>query len=277
MHNKERIGLVRLCWIVALVVSSFAGCANSQTQSTAPVAVGNAANAAAPVHFAAYTRVLLFLSSTGQWMPATFERALPGNEFFSNNQLYRVVDSDKAQLVANVDAGKLVEADLPYDRTSHRPGASDVVQVLGKDMRFTAHAVLSTVQPGATVRFQGKAYNVRADRTLADTGKVFTAETSALQRIGITASALQHIVDRHTAGGTANTGKSIFNAGQNIGALIKNAELLAPVAQARGNYERVFDAGRIIGTDRATRRSTSTYTVITTQSGKLVTAFPGMP
>jgi hypothetical protein len=95
--------------------------------------------------------------------------------------------------------------------------------------------------------------------------------------IAVSASALQHITDRHTVGGAETDGKSIFNAGESITALIKSAEQVSPVPQAGGNLARVCDAGRIIGIDRATGRQTSTYSVITTDSGQLVTAFPGRP
>ena len=72
-------------------------------------------------------------------------------------------------------------------------------------------------------------------------------------------------------------GKSLFHAGEDIQGLIKTAESVAPVPQAGGNLERVVDAGRTIGTDRATGNATSTYTVITRPNGDLVTAFPGKP
>ncbi len=40
---------------------------------------------------------------------------------------------------------------------------------------------------------------------------------------------------------------------------------------------RIVDAGRNIGTDVVTGKSTSTYTVITRPSGEIVTTFPGQP
>jgi hypothetical protein len=55
------------------------------------------------------------------------------------------------------------------------------------------------------------------------------------------------------------------------------SESVTPAAQRGGNLERVVDAGRIIGTDRATGASTSFYTVITRPNGNLVTASPGRP
>lgn len=223
------------------------------------------------------TRVITFSSGSGQWVLTTFAQVKPGSEFYFNNQLYRAADSDKPQVVLSADAGRLAEADLPLDKTSRRPEVGDVVQVLGKDLRFVAHAMLSAVPTGETIRFQGIAYTVAADRSLVETRTVFRAATTTLQRIEITKSAWQHIRDGHTVGGTENAGKSIFNPGENIQALIKNAELLTPVPEANGNLKRDFDAGRNIGMDGLGGRQTSTYRVITTQSGKLVTAYPIVP
>ncbi len=251
-----------LCILIAGVLAS---CARPEAQS------------AAPVSFPPGTRVVVFMPAAGHWAVATVSEAQPGNEFVFSSRLYRLVEAGKAQPVPSVDTARLFDADRQYDKTSRRPGASDVVQILGEDGRFAAHSPLSAVQPGSTIRFQGRAYAVGRDRSLTSTGTVFTSAAITLQRIEITTSGLQHVIDRHTAGGSMNAGKSVFNPGENIQALIRNAELLTPVRQAQGNCQRVFDAGRPIGTDRATGRQTSTYTVITTESGKLVTAFPGLP
>lgn len=69
-----------------------------------------------------------------------------------------------------------------------------------------------------------------------------------------------------------------FHAGEDIKTLITAADSVQAVKQASGNnFERVVDAGRTIGIDRATGAPTSIYTVITKPSGDLVTAFPGKP
>ncbi len=49
------------------------------------------------------------------------------------------------------------------------------------------------------------------------------------------------------------------------------------VRQAGGNYQRIVNAGRIIGVDRVTGKPTSVYTIITNAAGDLITAFPGTP
>jgi len=75
-----------------------------------------------------------------------------------------------------------------------------------------------------------------------------------------------------------STGKSVFNSGENVVDLVKQAESVLPQKQSFGqNLERVVDAGRTVGTDRNTGALTSTYTVITDAAGNLVTMFPGRP
>ena len=72
--------------------------------------------------------------------------------------------------------------------------------------------------------------------------------------------------------------KSLFNGGENVPALVRAAESVTPVAQKVGtNFERIVDAGRVIGVDRATRQATTIYTVITDAAENMVTMFPGLP
>jgi hypothetical protein len=52
---------------------------------------------------------------------------------------------------------------------------------------------------------------------------------------------------------------------------------MKPVLQRGGNFERVVDAGRTIGVDRASGQPTSIYTIITNAADELVTMFPGRP
>jgi hypothetical protein len=95
--------------------------------------------------------------------------------------------------------------------------------------------------------------------------------------ITISDARLAKVLQAHTAGGLISAGKSLFSAGENIEGLIQAAKSVPAVGQAGGNFERIVDAGRIIGTDRATGAATSVYTVITDSANHLVTAFPGRP
>ena len=78
-------------------------------------------------------------------------------------------------------------------------------------------------------------------------------------------------------GGAQTARASIFNAGENVRALVEAAERVAPTLQDGGNFQRIVDAGRVIGVDRATGQATSIYTVITNAAGQMVTVFPGVP
>ncbi len=96
--------------------------------------------------------------------------------------------------------------------------------------------------------------------------------------IEITERALTHVVDEHTVGGALTASNSIFHAGEDVVGLVRAAEGTAAKAQSFGrNFERVVDAGRSIGIDRASGLPTSTYTVITNKLNQLITAFPGTP
>ncbi|MCP4308731.1 MAG: hypothetical protein GY788_28425, partial [bacterium] len=95
--------------------------------------------------------------------------------------------------------------------------------------------------------------------------------------IKITDDGLDHIVDRHTAFGGSTTQKSVFFDGEDITALIRQAEGTTPIPQPRGNLAYVVHADDVIGVDIATGLPTDLYTVITKPDGTLVTAFPGLP
>jgi RHS repeat-associated protein len=99
------------------------------------------------------------------------------------------------------------------------------------------------------------------------------------ESINFTAEGLGHIAEGHMVGGALATvgKKSIFNAGEDVKALIKAGERVTPTRMRGGDFARVVDAGRPIGIDRATGAPTSTYTVITKPNGDLVNAFPGKP
>lgn len=241
--------------------------------------------AAAPVSLSPDTKVAVFASQTEEWVPTTFAQVKPGGEFTYDDHLYRSDDSGKAAIVPGIDIGKLARADRPYDNSRYRgPQSNDVVQVLDADFRVTGHAVLGTVKTRTRLCFQGRVYYLEASRNLAYRGVVTATKGHIPQKalvrsqpIEITQSALQHIMDRHTAGGASNAGKSLFNSTENLRSLINDAIYYIPIQQTGGNMQRVIDAGRPIGTYRATGKPTNTYTVITTPSGKLVTAFPGLP
>ena len=89
---------------------------------------------------------------------------------------------------------------------------------------------------------------------------------------------MTNVTERHTVNSIAKyAGKSKFNAGEDIGQLIRDSTQQPMVPQKNGNFARTFDVGRRIGIDRTTGQATSTVTVITRPDGTLVTAHPGRP
>jgi hypothetical protein len=103
------------------------------------------------------------------------------------------------------------------------------------------------------------------------------AAGGAKSAINVGERGLGHVLARHFPGGAQTAGKSLFGAGETVPGLVRAAEGVAPVLQRGGNFQRIVDAGRVIGVDRATGLPTSTYTVITDAAGNLVTMFPGIP
>ncbi len=258
-------------WLVALVLGVLGSLA---ILSTLSLVAGEATDDASQVRFSRAARLMLFVPAQGQWVLSSFAHTKPGNEIYVNNRLYRVSGPNHARLVLIATADKLLNADRPYQGTSRRPVSGDVVQVLGSEGLFAAHAFLEEVRPDATVRYLGVAYSLKADRSLVSTGAVFASAAGPVQPIDITRNGLQHVLDRHTPGGSMTMGRSVFLPGEDVQALIRNAEIAAPILEGNGYLRRDMDAGRHIGVDGRRTMNTSTYRVITTQSGKLVTAYP---
>ncbi|MCU7375764.1 hypothetical protein PEC18_34345 [Paucibacter sp. O1-1] len=97
-------------------------------------------------------------------------------------------------------------------------------------------------------------------------------------KINITQRGLAHTLDRHSINQiTKWLNKSKFSNASEIQDLIIKATQQPMLRQPNGNYARVVDAGKLIGTDRASGQATSIYTVITNAIGDLVTASPGKP
>ena len=143
------------------------------------------------------------------------------------------------------------------------------------------------------LKLAGKS-EMEAMRVLSETlGKIPKGATEseiveAIQKISLTKSTIlpniiiddyrfQHVIEGHTVSGTDIIGNSIFNQGEDIVSLIHSSESIIPVKQAGGNFERIVNAGRTIGFDRATGQPTSFYTIITNSTNELITAFPGKP
>lgn len=90
------------------------------------------------------------------------------------------------------------------------------------------------------------------------------------------AEGLSHIANRHLLD-AERVLKSFFLPGEEPEALINAARRIPAVLQKGGNYERIVNAGRIIGVDRNRMEATSIYTLITDAKNRVITLFPGRP
>jgi RHS repeat-associated protein len=123
----------------------------------------------------------------------------------------------------------------------------------------------------------GNGFAAKLGAIIGVVGTVFIGPAGeAEEGIRITQAGLEHVLERHAAGGAQTLGKSVFNAGEDIKALIQSAGS-APAQTSGSVLIRTVDAGRTIGVDRATGQATSVYTVITKSSGELISAYPGRP
>jgi hypothetical protein len=122
--------------------------------------------------------VVVFTPRNSQWAYTPLKQVKPGSEFTYRNHLYRVTDNGVVKPVPGIDVNKLADADRVYDSAHHRPPKfADVVMVLGSNMRFSHHAVLSSLQPGVRVCFQGRVYDLRkgirpGTMSVTDTGVI---------------------------------------------------------------------------------------------------------
>jgi len=94
--------------------------------------------------------------------------------------------------------------------------------------------------------------------------------------VNVSGKVLKHVMEKHFPGATAEGG-SIFGQGEKIADLLQKSESIAPVVLPNGDFRRIVDAGRIVGTDVTTGQPTSIYTVVTDAANNLVTMHPGGP
>lgn len=87
----------------------------------------------------------------------------------------------------------------------------------------------------------------------------------------------KHALGGHWPGGKNSQDKSVFYTDENLDNLVRQAERVPAIMQSQGNFQRIVNAGRNIGTDRATGKPTPMYTVITNVKNNLQTIHPGLP
>lgn len=112
------------------------------------------------------------------------------------------------------------------------------------------------------------------------TGGIIQKEASNLilnEGINVTEEGFTHVMKRHYLEGFFPK-KSKFTMGvREIVGLIKNsAQVPKRILTNSGNFERVIDAGRVVGIDGFTQQPTTMMTIITNAAGDLQSAFPGV-
>jgi hypothetical protein len=86
-----------------------------------------------------------------------------------------------------------------------------------------------------------------------------------------------HVEPRHTFDGPPEYAtRSKFVNGSEVPDLIRLGDEV-PAFKDGNSWIRVYDVGRLIGVDQATGRGTSIMTVVTDLTGRLRTAYPGVP
>jgi len=147
--------------------------------------------------------------------------------------------------------------------------------------------VVGLVAGGAAGVIAGaSALGVAGAQSLAGTCIAFCnkAPTIVRQSINVTSKGMLHIQKFHSLTSdklydkTGNLTKSYFSNLSEVSNLIQRANgVTAKLQPWNGNFQRIMDAGKIIGFDKAANKFTSTYTVITDKIGNLVTSHPGLP
>lgn len=94
-------------------------------------------------------------------------------------------------------------------------------------------------------------------------------------KLHIGARARRHILSEHFPGGGRTAGKSLFGKGEDLDALVAAAASAPPERERNGRDKRVFDAGRVIGSDGRSGKPVHTVVVIAEPDGEVVTAYPG--
>ncbi len=155
------------------------------------------------------------------------------------------------------------------DENGNKVRAGDLIQnaVVNVGIQVGMAAVGGSEEEGAYLA---------AEKALAKAAK---CEQKLLNpAINATKGGMQHVLERHIINGIPEfAAKSKFITGADLTKLIEQGTQMPMAQQANGYFARVFDAGQIVGIDRASGNATSIVTIITKANGDLVTMFPGRP
>ncbi|PIR86675.1 MAG: hypothetical protein COU11_04150 [Candidatus Harrisonbacteria bacterium CG10_big_fil_rev_8_21_14_0_10_49_15] len=141
----------------------------------------------------------------------------------------------------------------------------------------TAAAAIAEVATTASLAYLGGA----GTQCVSLCGETIDKILKNIHNILLNSRSLVHMFERHTVGGAEVTKTSSLFISKEVNFLLElivKADSVPAVRQVLGNnFQRVVDAGRVIGYDGITKLPTSVYTIITDATGKLITGFPGLP
>jgi len=152
----------------------------------------------------------------------------------------------------------------------------------GSPSTFTEKAEATTESTLSALEVAAAARGALALRASKAAPKLLTDSRAGQKLLGqpVTwqAKDLQRVISKHgpDLSGKGGAAKSRFFEGEDIEALIKQGTNQIRSTQPDSkNFVRAWDVGREIGTDVTTGEATSWMTVVTSPSGRLVTAHPG--
>ena len=156
---------------------------------------------------------------------------------------------------------------------------ADTYRINGEYVHAAARYLLSTFEAGLFFFTAGQSNSLRVGM---QGNRIAANSTKLLGRpIIIPAKNLRWNFEKHVlqTGNYVNKSRFYIKTEKELEQLVRAATHVSGYVQAStGNYIRIVNAGKTIGFDITTNSSTTVYTVITnSQTGKLISIFPGLP
>ena len=156
---------------------------------------------------------------------------------------------------------------------------AETYRINGEYVHAAARYLLSTFEAGLFFFTAGQSNSLRVGM---QGNRIAANSTKLLGRpIIIPAKNLRWNFEKHVlqTGNYVNKSRFYIKTEKELEQLVRAATHVSGYVQAStGNYIRIVNAGKTIGFDITTNSSTTVYTVITnSQTGKLISIFPGLP
>jgi RHS repeat-associated protein len=146
---------------------------------------------------------------------------------------------------------------------------------------FTFGGASTIIKGGARIILKKGSQEIAQETAEEGSKLLLKQETKKIllnEGINITEDRFIHLIQRHYPRAGMYLTKSKFTLSvREMVELIKKAAQVPKSLQNGGNFERIVEAGKIIGIDAMTGRPTTVFTIITNKAGDLITAFPGIP